>query len=124
MISAELMQSKTTGFAALTTDLSITTHMDVLVPCRELSRRLSEEMPLGCEGHAPRRKCPWGRWPRAVNFSKVKPLKKRSVPLAFPHGQEGSAPVRQPVILIVFSGAETALEHHVCGEFLKAALHL
>ncbi len=50
-ISAKLMQSKTGGFAALTTDLSITTHMDVLVPCPELSQTLSEEMPLGCEAH-------------------------------------------------------------------------
>jgi hypothetical protein len=32
MILAELMQRKTAGFAALTTDLSITTHMDVPVP--------------------------------------------------------------------------------------------
>ena len=53
------MQSKTAGFAALTTDLSITTHMDVLVPCPELSETLSEEMPLGCEGQG---------WPGAANL--------------------------------------------------------
>ena len=41
------------SLATLTTDPGITTCRDALVPCRELSRRLSEEMPLGCGGHAP-----------------------------------------------------------------------
>jgi hypothetical protein len=59
MIPAELMQSKTTGFAALTTALSNYDVRDALVPCRELSQRLSEEMPLGCGGHG---------WPGAVNL--------------------------------------------------------
>jgi len=36
------MQSKTAGLATLTTDLSITTHMDVLVPRSAWMREIGE----------------------------------------------------------------------------------